>query len=302
MNYVQFHWGDWVRSTQDLTPLERGIYIDLLQRYYLKERPLTDDECSRIARAYRDEEQKAMQYVLQTFFKREANAWRHDRCDEEIAKFNDISAKRSAAGRKSRASKDGVTTNKSDGKVTSEDQLQSKCSANDEQLLNKCTSTHYPLPITHSKEEESNDSSRPAAAAAAPANPPAAASPAIPAPNLFEDQDINFPRKGGVPPCPYKQIVDLYHEILPEFPRVNKLSPNRQAIVRARWKEVYVDEGCKSVEECLENFRYIFGMVRESDFLMGRTPRGKDHENWQPTFMWLMQQEKFLKLTNREYQ
>lgn len=153
MNYVQFHWGDWVRSTQDLTPLERGIYIDLLQRYYQKERPLTDDECSRIARAYRDEEQKAMQYVLQTFFKREANAWRHDRCDEEIAKFNDISAKRSAAGRKSRASKDGVTPNKIAEKVAIAEQVQSKCLANDEQLLNKCTSTHYPLPIT----QESNN-------------------------------------------------------------------------------------------------------------------------------------------------
>ena len=138
MNYVQFHWGDWVRSTQDLTPLERGVYIDLLQRYYQKERPLTDDECKRIARAYANAEQEAMHYVLQTFFTKDAEGYRNTRCDEEIAKANGVSQKRADAARKSWAKRNGVNPEKAK-------QEQSNCTANAEQEQSNCKAT----PILH---------------------------------------------------------------------------------------------------------------------------------------------------------
>ena len=138
MNYVQFHWGDWVRSTQDLTALEKGVYIDLLQRYYQKERPLTDEECKRIARAYANAEQEAMQYVLQTFFTKDAEGYRNSRCDEEIAKANGVSRKRADAARKSWAKRNGVNPQGSK-------QEQSKCTANAEQEQSKCKAT----PILH---------------------------------------------------------------------------------------------------------------------------------------------------------
>ena len=139
---------------------------------------------------------------------------------------------------------------------------------------------------------------------AAPANPLSAASPAsIDSGVLFEEpQTIRFDRKGAIPPCPYQKIVEIFHETLPELPRVNKLSPARQKVVQARWKDVYVEESCKTADECLDTFKFIFGMVRESDFLMGRIPRADGHANWMPTFMWLMKQENFLKVINREYQ
>ena len=140
MVFTSWHWGDWVRATQDLTPLERGVYMDLLQRYYQWERPLTDDDCKRIARAYASEDAKAMQYVLQTFFKRDANSWRHERCDEEIAKAKAISAKRSAAARKKWASKDGENPNECPKDGASAEQVQSKCTANAMLTINQ-----YPL-------------------------------------------------------------------------------------------------------------------------------------------------------------
>lgn len=94
MNYIQFHLGDWVRSTQDLTPLERGVYFDLLQRYYQKERPLMQEECTRIARAYAPDAQEAMHYVLREFFTKEGDSYRHERCELEIAKYHETVEKR----------------------------------------------------------------------------------------------------------------------------------------------------------------------------------------------------------------
>lgn len=94
MNYVQFHLGDWLAGTALLSPTERGVYMDLLVRYYKEERPIMQEECKRIARAYAPNEQEAMQYVLQTFFTLDADGYRHKRCDEEIAKAREVSEKR----------------------------------------------------------------------------------------------------------------------------------------------------------------------------------------------------------------
>lgn len=142
MNYVNFHWGDWVRSTQDLTPLEKGVYIDLLQRYYQKERPITDEECKRIARAYANAEQEAMHYVLQTFFKKDAEGYRHARCDEEIAKANAVSEKRANAAKKSWASRQG---SKSRAQHANAMRPQSNSTAKAEQVHSICKAT----PILH---------------------------------------------------------------------------------------------------------------------------------------------------------
>ena len=97
MNYVQLHLGDWIAGTLDLTPTERGVYMDLLVRYYKEERPLMQDECKRIARGYAPAEQEAMHYVLQRFFTLENGEYRQSRCDEEIEKAQAVSNKRKRA-------------------------------------------------------------------------------------------------------------------------------------------------------------------------------------------------------------
>lgn len=107
MNYVQFHVGDWDSSTRLLSPLEKGIYIDLLMLYYSVERPLMRSECERISRAYAPEEKAALEYVLDRFFHREGDVYTHHRCDEEIAKAAEKSKKaaKSAQARWNKASK-----------------------------------------------------------------------------------------------------------------------------------------------------------------------------------------------------
>lgn len=113
MNYVQFHVGDWDSSTRLLSPLEKGIYIDLLMLYYSLERPLMRSECERIARAYAPNEKIALKYVLDRFFHLEGEVCSHRRCDEEIAKAAEKSEKaaKSAKARWNKAGKGSSVVN-----------------------------------------------------------------------------------------------------------------------------------------------------------------------------------------------
>lgn len=105
MLFVQWHIGDWVRETHLLSPLERGIYMDLLVEYYDSETPLMRSQCERIARAYADEEREAMRFVLEKFFVLQGDCYHHTRCDEEISRYKDkqAKAKKSAEARWNKA-------------------------------------------------------------------------------------------------------------------------------------------------------------------------------------------------------
>lgn len=146
MNFVQWHLGDWIASTSLLSATERGVYFDLLVRYYKEERPIMQIECKRIARAYAPEEREAMKYVLNEFFELEDDSYRHHRCDEEIAAFKAKSEKRSIAA-KARWSKEVAPKTGGDGDASadsSEEQDQCKRNANAEHL--EClTNNHKPI-------------------------------------------------------------------------------------------------------------------------------------------------------------
>lgn len=99
MMFIQWHVGDWISSTSIMSATERGVYFDLLIRYYSEERPLMQEECTRIARAYDEHEREAMQYVLKKHFTLEDGVYRHNRCEKEIAEFRVRSEKRSRAAK-----------------------------------------------------------------------------------------------------------------------------------------------------------------------------------------------------------
>lgn len=128
MLFLPLHIGDWVTSTQYLSPTERGVYLDLLVRYYSQERPLTEEECKRISKCNANAYAKEMQYVLQTFFTLEDGVYHNHRADEEIAAFKVKSSKRRQAAQarwdkvqgKGRVSEEGVANAM---------QMHSKCNA-----------------------------------------------------------------------------------------------------------------------------------------------------------------------------
>jgi uncharacterized protein YdaU (DUF1376 family) len=91
MHYYQHHIGDFLKDTGNLTNEQVGIYMKMIWRYYMDERPLEDD-CESIAFAVRSDE-KTVRLLLKHYFCLEADGWRHKRCDQEILAYHKKSEK-----------------------------------------------------------------------------------------------------------------------------------------------------------------------------------------------------------------
>jgi uncharacterized protein YdaU (DUF1376 family) len=99
MHYYRHHIGDFLKDTGHLSNEQMGIYLRMLWKYYLDEKPLQDD-CEGIAFAMRSDE-KTVRLILRHFFVLADQGWRHKRCDKEIVQYHSKSekAKTSASAR-----------------------------------------------------------------------------------------------------------------------------------------------------------------------------------------------------------
>lgn len=96
--WMPLHIDDYIRDTDHLTALEHGAYLLLIMKYW-REGGLPDDEGMIRRYAKLTPEQWAeSRDVLAAFFDDE---WRHKRIDAELAKAEEIIAKRRAAGKSS---------------------------------------------------------------------------------------------------------------------------------------------------------------------------------------------------------
>lgn len=103
MHYYSHNIGDYRRDTTHLSLLEHGVYRQLMDTYYLSEKPLTPDHtdlmrthCARTA-----DEVRAVENVLKDFFVSTPEGYIHKRCDVEIEAFHSKSdsARESAKSR-----------------------------------------------------------------------------------------------------------------------------------------------------------------------------------------------------------
>ena len=91
-----------------------------------------------------------------------------------------------------------------------------------------------------------------------------------------DDDDAEVDKKpASVPPCPHKDIVAIYHDVLPELRAVKVWNSTREKRLRARWRE-------DKARQSLDWWRKYFESVRASDLLMGR--KG----DWTADFDWLI--------------
>lgn len=94
--------------------------------------------------------------------------------------------------------------------------------------------------------------------------------------NVSDAADAEGGKKpASVPPCPHKDIVAIYHEVLPELRAVKVWNSTREKRLRARWRE-------DKARQSLKWWRSYFESVRQSDFLMGRKT------DWSADFDWLI--------------
>jgi len=91
--YYQHHIGDYRRDTGHLTLLEHGIYRQLLDLYYITEKPLDKEVAKRLIGVRNTNELQTYYGVLTEFFQEIDGKYVHKRCDYEISRFKDKSDK-----------------------------------------------------------------------------------------------------------------------------------------------------------------------------------------------------------------
>ena len=104
--WYPFFPGDWRAKAAGLSPLERGIYRELLDEYYVRGGPLPDDMAAlaRIAGAQSRGEKEALARIVDRFFARREGRLHQARADLEVG----YRANQAAAGRAGAAARWGA--------------------------------------------------------------------------------------------------------------------------------------------------------------------------------------------------
>ena len=97
-----------------------------------------------------------------------------------------------------------------------------------------------------------------------------------------------------LPTCQTQEVIDLYHEILPNLPKVRLQTKDRTKAIRKVWEWTLTSlksdktRRAETPEQALDWFRSFFQRATENDFLMGRTQRSGEHANWKPDLDFLL--------------
>lgn len=101
MHYYKFHIGDYRKDTGHLSTLEHGIYRQLIDWYYLDEKPIPLETHSVIRRLRLglESDYKALENVLSDFFDEEEDGYHHKRIDSEIKEYSVLRDKNQLNGK-----------------------------------------------------------------------------------------------------------------------------------------------------------------------------------------------------------
>jgi hypothetical protein len=91
-----------------------------------------------------------------------------------------------------------------------------------------------------------------------------------------------------VPSCPYKEILELYREILPELRQI-EWNDDRATQMRVRWRE-------KPERQNLGWWKWYFELVRQCPWLMG-----ENEKNWTADLDWLTGKKNMPKVLDGKY-
>ena len=266
MHYYKRNLGDYAKKAGRLSMLQHGAYTLLLDACYDRECFPTEDQAIEWTWASTPDEEQAVRFVLSRFFQlQDDGTYLQTRVYDEIQlyKVGEIQNRLIALAREARKQNRPVFAD--------------ACDRLRAEIKNE------PLSKTHAawtvviealiKEHEAPPNQEPIT-------------------NNQEPIDIhteNPSESAGADPCPHQAIVDLFHEVLPELARVRDITTKRQTQLRSRWRQ---DKRFQS----LDWWRKYFSVVRESDFLMGRS------KDWQADFDFLINASKFQKIIEGGYQ
>lgn len=108
MYYYAHHIGDFQRDTAMLTDHQTMTYLRMIWLYYDTEAPLPDDSTRLSFKVGSDPD--TVYLLLDHFFERDGDVWRHTRCDREIEQYRRKSDRAKAAAEKRWGNADAVPT------------------------------------------------------------------------------------------------------------------------------------------------------------------------------------------------
>ncbi len=148
MHYYKFNIGDYRKDTGHLSTLEHGIYRQLLDWYYLDEKPIPL-ETQWVARrlSLGSDALQSLENVLREFFAKTDAGYRQTRCDAIIADYHASAEKNAVNGRKGgRPKTQSVTSGMPNGTQAEPKQ--------------KATTNHEPLTTNHEPRDRASRASR----------------------------------------------------------------------------------------------------------------------------------------------
>ena len=275
MNYYERHIGDYLKDTAHLTLLEHGVYTRLLDVYYTREAALPDDQAARLIGARSKDEKEALAAVLSEFFHLDSGVWHQNRCDAELenyqAKQTEKDAGKEGAKERQRRARDRrkalFHALREAGLVPEYDTTTAELETMLSRVTNSATSQPVTPPVTRDNTATQTPDTRHQTPVSKGAKAPSSAA--------------------KLPTCPTQTVIDLYHDILPELPKVRLHTKTRVKSIRTVWdwtltsKKSDGTQRAETSDQALEWFKAYFTRARDNDFLMGRTPRSGEHANWQ---------------------
>jgi len=95
--------------------------------------------------------------------------------------------------------------------------------------------------------------------------------------------------------CPHDQIIGLYHDIMPELPKVRVWEGRRKQFLNARWNDAFESPSTGFKSNTLEFWDAFFKYIRQSDFLMG------NKSDFRANLGWIVKKENFYKIVEGNY-
>ena len=155
MHYYQFNIADYRKDTAHLSLLEHGIYRQLLDSYYLDEKPIETQSVMRRLAIKSEDEKIAFENVLSDFFTLSecGKYYSHARVDAGIAKYKAKAETAKANGAKGGRPKKPKKTQPVNSGIAKE----SKGKANHKPLTNKPLTNNKDQKIMSSKLDAANE-------------------------------------------------------------------------------------------------------------------------------------------------
>lgn len=286
MNYYSFHVGDYLSATAHLDLEEEAIYMRLLNLYYQTEQPILNDPTAICRQIRARGKEELLIAILAEFFTLDGEHWVHARCERELEAFRDKSEK----ARKSVAARIQKQSRSTDVQLP----VIEEASSYHRTIIERSSNDH----LTNNQEPITNNQIEKITTLRV-----VVPDGAVEDPNRDPLEPDKPQSRGYAPPdCPLQAIVAMYHEVLPELPRIERMTETRKAYVRQRWREWASEKRWRTVDDGLDEWRKFFRYIRGSPFLMGRAkPREPGKSPFIADLEWLMKPTNHVKVFEGKY-